>query len=170
MWFDYPEPEYYARFADRLPAARFDQGAVQLRFPAHYLSMRLQTANPVTAKMVEEQCSRELEQLGLAGDFVKQVQALLTARSEGYPDLNAVADALHMSTRSLKRKLKQHERSFRELLDAVRYRDSVQLLKGSELSIERIAGRLGYSDPANFTRAFRKWAGVSPSEYRRMKS
>ncbi len=166
LWFDYPQPEYYPRFANRLPVARFDKQAIQLRFPAKYLGLRLETANPLTARMVEEQCSRELEQLGLAGDFVQQVQALLSAQPQGYPDLNRIAEQLHVSSRSLKRRLNQHGTSFRHLLDTARYRDSIQLLKNSDLSIERTAARLGYADPANFTRAFKKWAGVTPSAYR----
>jgi AraC-like DNA-binding protein len=169
LWFDYAQPDYYRRFAKRLPTVCFDKEVVQLRFPAKYLDFKPATANPVTARMVEEQCAREMEQLGLAGDLVKQVQALITARTEGYPDLNAVAEALHMSARSLKRKLQQHDRSFRQLLDTARYRDSIHLLKHSELTIERIASRLGYADPANFTRAFRKWSGMTPSAYRLIK-
>ena len=119
--------------------------------------------------MVDEQCSRELEQLGLAGDFVMQVQALISAQAEGYPDLNAVAERLYLSPRTLKRRLAEFNSSFRQLLDATRHKDSIHLLKSSELSIERIAIRLGYADPANFTRAFRKWAGVTPSAYRKLK-
>lgn len=168
LCFDYPEPDYYSRYADRLPSMRFNTGSNQLRFPAKYLDFKPDTANPVTARMVEEQCVQELEQLGLAGDLVKQVQALLKASGEGFPGLGSVAASLHMSERSLKRKLKAHGTSFRVLLDAARHQDSIRLLKNSELSIERIAGQLGYADPANFTRAFRKWTNVTPSQYRRM--
>lgn len=168
LWYDYPEPEYYARYRDRLPTVRFDTSSTQMRFPARYLSLQPETANPVTARMVEEQCRRELEQLGLAGDLVQQVRALLEADREGYPDLARVAAQLHMSERSLKRKLREHGASFRSMLDTLRYQDSIRLLKTSELSVERIATRLGYSDPANFTRAFRKWSGTTPSAYRRM--
>lgn len=169
LWFDYPEPGYYARYRTRLPTVRFETGVNQLRFPARHLDFRPETANPVTARMVEEQCARELAQLGLAGDLVKQVQALLKAEADGFPDQNKVASALHMSARSLKRKLKQHGTSFRQLRDATRRQDSIRLLKNSDLTIERIATRLGYADPANFTRAFRKWAGVTPSGYREIK-
>lgn len=168
LWYDFEQPDYYARYAKRLPRIRFDTGVNQLRFPARYLGLKLTTANPVTARMVEEQCRREMEQLGLAGDLVQQVRALLESGRDGYPGLPQVAKQLHMSERSLKRKLGEHGTNFRKMLDTLRYQDSIRLLKKSEMKIEVIAERLGYSDPANFTRAFRKWTGTTPSDFRAM--
>ena len=56
---------------------------------------------------------------------------------------------------------------FRQLLDGVRFRESAQLLEQSDLTVEQIALRLGYSSPANFSRAFRRWSGHAPGAYRR---
>ena len=52
------------------------------------------------------------------------------------------------------------------MLDEARKRDAMRLLENSALSVEQVALRLGYSDPANFTRAFRKWSGFTPRQYR----
>ena len=70
-----------------------------------------------------------------------------------------------MSTRTLKRKLSEEGVSYTSLLDERRRLQGVALLR-TELSVERIAERLGYSDAANFTRAFRRWTGKSPREFR----
>ncbi len=164
--FDYPQPPYYRRYARQLPPVSFDSGANQLRFPAAYLELRPDTANPVTARLVAEQCQQELEQLGLSGDLPQQLRALLRPAKGRYPDLKTAAERLCMSTRTLKRKLAQHGLSYQQLLDESRHRDSMRLLRESQLSIEKIANRVGYTDPANFTRAFKRWSGRSPSAFR----
>ncbi len=166
MWFDYPEPDYYESYRARLPRARFNMGVNQLRFPAAYLDRRLETANPVTAKLVTEQCDRELAELGLKGDLTGQVRAILRYADGQIPDLKAVAERLCMSTRTLKRKLSEHGVTYKSLTEELRSSESKRLLKESTLSMERIATKLGYSEPANFTRAFRKWTGMTPTAFR----
>lgn len=167
LWFDYPEPAYYAQYRDRLPRARFAMRANQLRFPVQYLDLPLNAADSVTAQLVEQQCERELALLGYSGDLAGRVRAVLACGKSGYPNLASVAGQLHMSARTLKRKLQQHGLNFQKLLDEARKRDSMRLLEDPVLSVEQVAQRVGYSDPANFTRAFRKWTGASPSAYRR---
>ncbi|MGH8528748.1 MAG: AraC family transcriptional regulator [Nevskiales bacterium] len=166
LWFDYPEPEYYAAYRERLPVVRFSMVANQLRFPAEYLDRPLNAADPATAQLVTRQLERELVQLGYAGDFLGQVRATLDNDGGKYPNLEKVAKRLCISSRTLKRKLQQHGVSFQFLLDEIRRRDSIRLLEDPSLSVEEIAQRVGYTDPANFTRAFRKWLGSPPNTYR----
>jgi AraC-like DNA-binding protein len=167
LWFDYPEPEYYARFADRLPVARFEMGSNQVRFPASDLDLQPETANHVTVAMVEEQCRRELEQLGLDGDLVVQVQAALREAPDGIPDLDTVADRLSMSSRTFKRRLQEHGTSFRQLVESARKAEAVRLLTGTALSVAQVAERLGYADASSFSRAFQKWTATTPGAFRR---
>jgi AraC-like DNA-binding protein len=63
--------------------------------------------------------------------------------------------------------LQDNGTTFRELLDAVRYDASRGLLRGSAVSLEDVANRLGYSDVTAFARAFRRWSGSSPAVWRR---
>ncbi|HMY82724.1 MAG TPA: helix-turn-helix transcriptional regulator, partial [Agitococcus sp.] len=63
-------------------------------------------------------------------------------------------------------RLQQAGLGFQQLLDEARKRDAIKLLQNTSLTIEQIALRLGYTDPANFTRAFKKWTGDTPSKYR----
>lgn len=166
LYFDYPQPDYYEYYREQLPAARFDMGANQMRFPSRYLDMPLVTADPVTAKLVKKQCEQEMAVLGYEVNIVDQVRKALGISSGGYPDLSTLADRLHMSSRTLKRKLQAHGMQFQQILDEVRKRDSVRFLQDPTMKIDDIAVRLGYNDPSNFTRAFRKWMGCSPSAYR----
>lgn len=166
LWFDYPEPGYYARYRERLPPARFSMAANQLRFPIEFLDRPLNTADPNTAQLVTQQLERELTFLGYSGDFLGRVRAVLVNDRRAYPDLETAAGRLHLSSRTLKRKLREHGASFQQLLDEARRRDSIRLLEDPTLTVEQVAQRVGYSDPANFTRAFRKWTGATPSVYR----
>lgn len=164
--FDCREPEHYARYRHRLPPVRFSAGANQLRFQAEYLERPLYTANASSARLVASQCERALTLLGDDANVAERVRAILGTTPGAYPGLDEVAARLHMSGRSLKRKLQQEGRSFLDLLDEARRIDSVRLLSDPQLEINQIAERVGYSDPASFTRAFRKWTGCTPTAYR----
>lgn len=166
LWFDGPEPDYYARFKHRLPTTRFDMGANQVRFPAGDLDQPLATANRVTATMVEQQCRQELEELGLDRDLVAQVRAALRDTRGEFPDLETVAERLHMSGRTFKRKLREHGTSFRELVEATRRAEAMRLLNTTRRSVAQIAGQLGYADASSFSRAFHKWTATSPGAFR----
>lgn len=168
LWFDYPEPEYYAAYRDRLPACRFDMGANQICFPADQLAKRINTGDPVMAKLMIERAARERDARARQGskDAVALVTEKLVRAEDGYPDLDTVAAQLFMSPRTLKRKLQQAGSGFQLLLDAARQRDAARLLKDSGQSIEEISVWIGFAEPANFTHAFRRWTGMTPSEWR----
>ncbi|MGB5324859.1 MAG: AraC family transcriptional regulator ligand-binding domain-containing protein [Pseudomonadales bacterium] len=83
------------------------------------------------------------------------------------PDLATCAAALHMSQRTLSRKLARHDASYSAILADVRREYALQLLASSYLSTGEIAGLLGYADPANFIRAFRSWCHCTPQDWRR---
>lgn len=165
MWFDDEERSYFAHYRDRLPRARFGMGSNQIRFPAAHLSLGPGTANPITAKMVEEQCRRELEELGLAGDFVEQVRALLMTGPRSF-NLESAAQSLHLSARTLRRRLNEHGTTFQQLVGVIRRAESTRLLRTTSLSLDQLAERLGYSDSSNFSRAFQKWTGMTPGSFR----
>ncbi len=167
LFFDCPEPEYHARYASRLPKCHFGSGRLAVRFPRAYLELPMVTANLVTARLVARECEREMALLGRTQSLVEQVRAEIRRTDNGYPDLEAVARRLYMSSRTLKRHLRTHQLSFRALLNEQRKRDSIRLLKDATLSQEEVAARVGYSAPANFIRAFRNWTGQTPGEFRR---
>lgn len=166
VWLKSPEAPHYARFAQRLPRLRFGMSANQFRFDAALLDAPLRTANPLTAQMVIAQCEREMALLGYTGSTADRVRALLDARDGRYPDLARVAQQLHMSTRTLKRKLSEQHTRFGTLLDEVRQRDAQHLLMDAQRSVQDVALHLGYTDPSNFRRAFQRWTGESPTAWR----
>jgi len=86
------------------------------------------------------------------------------------PSMTYVADAFGVGVRTFRRHLLAANISYRELVDKERYRQSLKLINDTSIPITEIAFSLGYDFPENFTRAFRKQTGVSPSEYRKMKA
>jgi AraC-like DNA-binding protein len=161
----FPAPEFIARVPFAAGMIRFGRPAHRLIFAARLLDTPLKTADPVATQLARAQCERELAAIvdaGLAG----RVRAAIVARSDRMPSLVEVAKQLHLSTRTLKRKLAERDTTFSAILDDVRRQRALLLLDNRELSIGEIATRLGYSETPNFTRAFRKWTGTTPAAYR----
>ena len=83
------------------------------------------------------------------------------------PTIYAAAEATSMNLRTLQRELANGGVTFEGLLDEYRLRRAVDYLRSGNLSITDIAFKLGYSDSAHFTRAFRRWTSSSPREFQR---
>ena len=139
-----------------------------VRLPQHYLSQRPVMADPLASRGAIELCERELSLAAdQEADITQRVRAELVFSGHGYPDLEHVARKLCMSTRTLKRKLQRHGSSFLLILEECRRRDAQKMLEHSGLPVQAVAARLGYQNPANFSRAFSKWTGESPTSFRR---
>lgn len=163
-----PEPACLARFRHVVHGGiRFGQPAHQLVFDASVLTLPLAMANPVALRLAREQCERELDELGYEGQASARVRALLPRREGGFLTLDEAAKALSLSARTLKRRLADEGTDFSTLLDEQRRERALLLLQSAEHSVEAVAERVGYSDVANFTRAFRRWTGTTPTAYRR---
>ncbi|HSW14136.1 MAG TPA: AraC family transcriptional regulator [Solimonas sp.] len=167
LWFDWPEPAYFRHYRERLPPVRFSRPANQLRFPAHYLGRQPMLADDSTHGQALLQVEREYASTRLEDDsLVPRVRATLVLGDSAYPALDALAKRLHVSSRTLRRKLDAQGTSYQSLLDEARQRDARQLLESSALDIQEISTRLGFQNPPSFTRAFKLWTGHTPSEYR----
>jgi AraC-like DNA-binding protein len=82
-------------------------------------------------------------------------------------EIEGVARLADMSVRTLQRQLNRHGLKFNDLLNQAKFEHAKQMLSGPEVSIQAVARSLGYSDPAHFTRAFRRWSGLSPTAFRK---
>lgn len=94
-------------------------------------------------------------------------QALGRLLPQGEPRREAVARALHLSERTLQRRLREEGTGFQQLLDDTRRELAGQYLRQPERTLLEVAYLLGFADPSNFFRAFRRWFGVTPGDYRR---
>ena len=84
----------------------------------------------------------------------------------GQPAQKDIASSLNISVRNLQRRLHAEGVSFKHLLDETRKDLATQYIQDSHRRIGEITYLLGFSEPSNFTRAFRRWTGVSPNEFR----
>jgi len=96
-----------------------------------------------------------------------RVRAALSDPDQPIARLPTLAKRLAMSERTLKRRLQAHGTSYSRLVDSARRERAITLLLVPSVTVQRVATSIGYTDPANFARAFRKWTGQTPSNYRR---
>lgn len=166
----FPEPPYaaavLAHTGGRLGTMRFGRPSHRLVFDAAILDLPLVTADPAAMQLLRAQCDRELAALADTGGFAGHVRAAIARGPGAFRPLEDVARALRVSTRTLKRRLAEQGTSFSEVLDEVRRQRALLLLDDRRLGLGDVADRLGYSDVANFTRAFRRWTGRTPAAFR----
>jgi AraC-like DNA-binding protein len=155
----FPEPAY-ARAVRDAKRLRFDRPAHRLVFAAALLDLPVTSADVAATRLAIDQCERELA----AADTSFPAQ-LRRAIADG-KSLPQAAKGARMSTRTLKRRLAAHGTTFSALRDESRRQRALLLLADRRLSIGEIATRLGYTELPNFTRAFRKWTGMTPLAYR----
>ncbi len=167
---DWPRPDYHARYEQAIPPMQFNQATVQLRLPVRALQIPLAQADATAARQAVQRCERELALLDEYRTTTERLYQLLQDHPGRYPDLETCAQRLLLSTRTLKRRLQDEGVCYQKILDDVRLRDARRLLKTTQLGLEEIARLLGYADPANFSRAFRKWTGSPPRAYREQRS
>jgi AraC-like DNA-binding protein len=159
-------PAYFARFQHLLPSARFGQLRAAYHFPAAGLEARLVAPDRAALALAREACERDLAQLGFDRSLGARVKRLAIT-DDGFLRIDAVARALHLSTRTLKRRLTEEGVSYSGLLDDERHKRACAMLAATELPLEEIAHQLDYSSFANFARAFRRWTSESPAQFRR---
>jgi len=84
--------------------------------------------------------------------------------------LDVMAEITGIEPRRLQRRLSDSDMTCHQVIEQLRFEASLPMSLDSQLNITAIAFELGHSDSAHFTRAFRRWAGMSPSEYRRCRA
>jgi len=118
-------------------------------------------------RLLEDQCRAQLNRRQVSG-VTGQVRQLILGPLGLVASLEDVAQHIAMAPRSVRRKLEKEGTSFREIVDAERQQLAMQLLQDTRMKLDEIALQLGYGDTASFTRAFRRWFGQAPGEYRKL--
>lgn len=165
--FPFPAPEYAALAEDMFGCkVRYGQRWTGFSAAPDVLDVPLKLADPAAFEEAAQICQRELERIAREESTGARVRRLLLAKQTGFPSLQVTARVFHVTPRTLHRRLVGEGTSYREVLESVRHTLAVEHLKSGKFSMEDIAYRLGYTDLANFRRAFKRWEGVAPSEYR----
>lgn len=144
----------------------FDQPHNQVCFPEYLLEVPVSTANATSRGLAESECEKLLTDLDQGQDLVIQIRNQLE-KMKAFPTLPNMAIAMNSSPRTINRQLAQLNTTYQHILDEVRREKAIDLLTYSNINVEQIASQLGYNDPSNFGRAFRRWLGKSPRAFRK---
>jgi AraC-like DNA-binding protein len=163
----YSRPSHSACYKAAFPVSvTFDCEHSQLFLPAQVLDTPVKTANPSEHVIFHQQCEEMLRGLNSAQKTTTDVRRLLIQSAGEFFDISQVAERLYVSERTLRRRLEAESTSFRATFDEVRNLLAREYLAKTELTVAEIAHLLDYSDTVNCRRAFVRWNGVTPSQYR----
>lgn len=145
-----------------------------LVFKAADFDQPLEFANPELARQNDEVAARYLQRFGEQSSaspgrraIRDRLRAILIEQlPRGEPSQERAAEALHLSARSLQRRLADEGTSYKTLLDDIRRELALSYLRQAQHSISEITYLLGFSDTSSFTHAFRRWTGEAPSRWR----
>ncbi|MFV8752864.1 AraC family transcriptional regulator [Nannocystaceae bacterium ST9] len=153
--------------AERLACPlRFDAEDYAAELPASALALPIAGADPAMFEFFDREAARRSEALDEAHDWLAAVRrAIEHALPEGVPTLEHLAERMRVSPRTLQRRLHDRGSSLRELVDELRSTLARRHLAAG-LSIAEVSFLLGFSEPSAFHRAFRRWLGVTPVEWR----
>jgi AraC-like DNA-binding protein len=126
--------------------------------------------DPALFATAEHLASASLGSTPRPGALRDSVAAKIEAALPGVVSAEDVANRLHMSARTLQRRLESEGTRFTEVLDAVRERCARRLLAQLELPLAEVAYRAGFADLATFSRAFKRWTGIPPGAFRRTRT
>ena len=162
-----PEPDCVERFNAFFRAPiEFSADSYEMYFSKQDMRRPFSTSNPELLHLTEKVIIDYLARLNQKDTVLRVKTKLIDILPSGTVSSQGIADSLHMSERNLQRKLKEQGTSFKALLEETRRELAKAYLDNSAYSINEITYLLGFSEPANFTRAFKRWNGTSPSHYR----
>jgi len=169
--FTTPPPTYLSNYEKIFGNnCRFERIENRMTCNAKLWPMPLKFFDPSMRKIAIDKCDAELQELKIKGGIRQQVKDALHQEKQGFPSIDTLARTLNLSPRTISRKLKLENTSFQEILDEERKCQAINYLTKTELSITQISHELNFSDSAYFSRAFKKWTGQLPSNFRKSAS
>ena len=162
-----PEPQHVQLYQDtfRCPV-NFNAPNNDFRFSKSYLKTPLLQAESESARIFAAQCEQICANLVDQDSFSEVIRQHLLQLPNQIASLEKIAERLHMTSRTIQRKLASENTSYLELVESVRHKLAVEYLKTTGLTIEEIAVRLGYADAPSFSHAFKRWTGCPPGSMR----
>lgn len=147
------------------PHSEFDARQLSVEIPQDLWQRYCIGSDPIAHRVALRECERQLSSKDL-GLVSLRLQRRLLDTQGGYPTIEAMARIEHVSVRTLIRKLRDEGTSYQRLLDTTREELACWLLAHTDLSTEVIAEQVAFRDPSSFSRAFKRWLGVGPREFR----
>ena len=137
----------------------------RLSFPRALLALPMLAPDPEAHRSALQLCEQQ-QARSQQGGLAQRVRLRLLACEGQFPRVEAMAELEGVSARTLIRRLGKESTRYQTLLDHTRADLACWLLAQTPLPVEAVAARLGFADPSNFSRSFRRWCGQTPSDYR----
>jgi AraC-like DNA-binding protein len=162
-----PEPVNKAPYEKMFgPSIEYLADAHRLSFDATLANTPLSTAHPELARLNDQTVIDYLARYE-RNNLAMQVRAkIIEGLPDGRPSQEDIAETLNTSLRSLQRRLRDEDTTFKDLLNETQQELALQYMRDTSRSIGEVTYLLGFSEPSNFTRAFKRWTGKSPGEFR----
>ena len=144
----------------------FDNPETTAVFASRRLDLPLSYADESIAALCDVQCERLLEVLQLRAGLVADIHRELANRPGQVPNMDEMANSLHIGTRTLRRRLKDENSSYQQVVSEFRIAMAKRYLSETSLPANEVAALVGYSDPANLYRIFHRETGQTPLQYR----
>jgi AraC-like DNA-binding protein len=144
----------------------FDADRMEWHFHADVLERPCPNANPITAKICQQVCAVMLTEGPGESDLVRRIRIACLNSPRRFPSAGEIAQELGLSLRTLHRHLADEGLSYQSIVDGMRQAVASELLENTHLGIKQVAERVGFADATSFRKAFRKWTGRSPSDFR----
>ena len=159
--------EFLQRFNDLIDApVAFAQPENAIWLDPEMVVEPLATANMELARVSDRIVTDYLAQLDRKDVTMRVKSELIERLPGGKVSEEGIASSINVSQRSLQRKLKQQGMSFTQLLESTRRELSLQYVRDPQYSLHEVAFLLGFAEPGNFSRAFKRWYGLPPSQFR----
>jgi AraC-like DNA-binding protein len=176
--FAYPAPDYADVLEDIYGTpCEFGTSHTSISIPASWRHIPSPLYDESTYRANIAKCREIIAAQDQGDDPVQRVRNILASHfdlaraGESFdtqpPGLEAIAERMHLTSRTLIRRLKRAGNSYKQLLEEARRDSAEALLQQAGLTVADVGELLGYRDPANFGRAFRKWTGMTPAAWRR---
>jgi AraC-like DNA-binding protein len=146
---------------------RFCAAETKWVFPRGIGREPLPMSNPLLEETYRRRCDQMIAEPQPADELVERFHALMVSSAKGFPTAKEVAEKLAISERTLHRRLSAQGLVFSSVLDRVREKRAREFLERSRMSIAQIAEMLDFAETASFSRAFKRWTGMSPLSFRK---
>ncbi len=169
MYFSFPEPECFSMLVEVYPAkVVFNHPFNGFEFPARFLDYPIVQNQETLMEFLRTAPYQLLVTDAIAPSWIRQVKGILAKDvSTAMPSAEEVAERLNTSVTTLRRRLQAEDTSFQKLKDECRLEAAFHYLGCQDFSNAMIADRLGFDEVSTFFRAFKKWTGITPGEYRK---
>lgn len=172
-FFPYNEPHNIHSYSQYFHcSSTFDNKHASIKIPKHLIEIQSPFYSPGMWQGYQIKLAKHLSNLMQLSDnlFTQKVNNALNAYPAPLPSIDTLAKTLHMTDRTLHRRLTAEGTNYRKIKNEVLKNRALFYVTESDLTVDAIAGQLGYQDFSSFRRAFKKWYSMSPSEYRERQS